>query len=187
MQHLLQNIRACQLCEGLPLGPRPILQASSAARVLIAGQAPGRITHAKGRPFDDPSGERLRNWLGVSRDRFYDDEMFAIVPMGFCFPGTGTGGDSPPRPLCAQTWRGKIMSKLESLQLTLVIGQYALAWHFPKNTNSLTQLVRAYMPDSKVIALPHPSPRNGIWLKRNVWFEAEVLPILRRRVAEALA
>ena len=186
MHQLLQDIQACQLCEGLPLGPRPILQASSAARILIVGQAPGRITHAKGRPFDDPSGERLRNWLGVSREQFYDEETFALVPMGFCFPGTGTSGDLPPRPLCAQTWRSKIMSELESLQLTLVMGQYALAWHFPKSTSSLTQLVRANTLASKTIALPHPSPRNGIWLKRNPWFEAEVLPVLRRRVAEVL-
>ena len=186
MEQLLIDIRACQLCEGLPLGPRPILQASAHARILIAGQAPGRVTHAKGLPFDDVSGDRLRQWLGVTREQFYDDQIFAIVPMGFCFPGTAKGGDLGPRPLCAQYWREKVISRLTNVKLTLVFGKFAMDWHVPGTRVNLTEVVRSYKPTDMTVVLPHPSPRNGMWLKKNAWFETEVLPDIKRRVAEAL-
>ena len=185
---LLAEVRACTLCRDLPLGPNPLLQAGSAARILIAGQAPGRITHGKGRPFDDPSGNRLREWLGVSREAFYDPQRFAVLAMGFCYPGTGKGGDLPPRPLCADTWREKLLAALPDVRLTLVIGQFAQAWHLPQLAHlPLTARVRQQdVATSAVIALPHPSPRNGVWLKANPWFAGDVLPTLRVRVAAAL-
>lgn len=186
---LLAEVRACTLCaDHLPLGPRPVLQFHPAARILIAGQAPGRKVHASGRPFDDVSGDRLRDWLGVSRTVFYDSRSMAILPMGFCFPGTGTSGDLPPRPECAPAWRAPLLAQLRSLKLTLVLGRYAQAWHFPEFRGSLTDLValwRRHWP--RVLPLPHPSPRNQLWLKRNPWFEQELLPALRGRVREVLS
>jgi uracil-DNA glycosylase len=187
LSSLLSDVRACRLCEGLPLGPNPILQASASSRILIAGQAPGRITHAKGIPFDDPSGNRLRDWLGVTREQFYDPELFAIIPMGFCFPGTAKSGDLPPRPLCAETWRSKLLSSLPKIKLTVVIGQYAQIWHMPEQQAlNLTERVRAATDDASTIPLPHPSPRNGMWLKQNLWFEKTMLPNLKLRVKAAL-
>jgi uracil-DNA glycosylase len=182
---LLAEVRACTLCKGLPLGPNPILQASASARLLVVGQAPGRITHHKGMPFDDPSGNRLREWMGIDRETFYDAHKMAIIPMGFCFPGKAKNGDAPPRPECAPQWRAKLLEKLPAIELTLVIGTYAQAWHFPDDVRNLTQRVRDGSND-KVIALPHPSPRNGAWLKTNPWFATDVLPVLRARVSEAL-
>lgn len=183
---LLSAVRACRLCEGLPLGPNPILQASSASRILVAGQAPGRITAGRGIPFDDPSGNRLRDWLGVTREQFYDPDLFAIIPMAFCFPGTAKGGDLPPRPLCAETWRTRLLAGVPNVQLTLLIGQYAQTWHFPdKGKQNLTERVRNAALDDVVIPLPHPSPRNGIWLKNNPWFAERLLPGLRQRVRMA--
>lgn len=185
---LLNGIRACTLCaQQLPLGPRPVVQLHPAARILIAGQAPGRKAHASGLPFDDVSGDRLRAWLGVSREVFYDPQQFAILPMGFCFPGTGKTGDLPPRPECAPTWRAQALAQLTSLQLTLVIGQYAMAWHLPDQKGTLTDTVlhwRSHWP--RTLPLPHPSPRNQAWLKRNPWFDQDVLPALRQRVAKVL-
>lgn len=180
---LLSDVRACRLCEGLPLGPNPILQACATSRILIAGQAPGRITHGKGIPFDDPSGNRLRAWLGVTREQFYSPELFAIIPMGFCFPGTAKGGDLPPRPLCAQTWRARLLAGLPDIQLTLVIGQFAQGWHMSSLAHlSLTERVCAATVHAPAIPLPHPSPRNGMWLNQNPWFEKNILPNLKRRV-----
>jgi uracil-DNA glycosylase len=165
-----------------------VLQAHASARILIAGQAPGRKVHATGVPFDDASGERLRTWLGLSREVFYDARQLAIVPMGFCFPGTGKSGDLPPRPECAPAWRAALLSHLKRLQLTLVIGHYAQAYHLPGEGASLTAAVRAWRTHwPHTVALPHPSPRNNLWLKRNPWFDAELLPLLRARVAEVLA
>ena len=188
VDHLLSQVRSCQICAGLPLGPKPILQLSTTAKILIAGQAPGRITHHKGIPFDDPSGNRLRQWLGVSKDEFYDASKIAIIPMGFCFPGTGKGGDFPPRKECADTWREQLLAKLEHIDLTLVIGQYALEWHIDDGKKmKLTDRVAAwqnYMPNMS--PLPHPSPRNNLWLKRNPWFEKDVLPALKFRVSELI-
>lgn len=185
---LLQDIRACKICTDLPLGPGPIVQFSPSAKLLIVGQAPGRITHHKGIPFDDPSGARLRLWLGVDRDTFYDSQKIAIVPMGFCFPGTGTGGDLPPRPECAPAWRKQILDSLTSVTLTLVIGRYAIDWHTPEySKKTVTDAVKDWenLWPSQLI-LPHPSPRNNRWLKNNPWFDQVVVPALQKRVSQML-
>ena len=154
--------------------------------MLIVGQAPGRITHHKGIPFDDPSGDRLRAWLGVDRSVFYDAQKLAIVPMGFCFPGTGKGGDLPPRTECAATWRDRILETLAHVELTLVIGRYAIDWHLPNYSKStVTEAVKSWQSHwPKQLILPHPSPRNNRWLKQNPWFERDILPPLRDRVAQ---
>lgn len=178
-------MRACTLCAAeLPLGPRPVLQLDRGARVLVAGQAPGRRVHASGVPFDDASGERLRGWMGVTREVFYDPARIAILPMGFCYPGTGRSGDLPPRVECAPAWRERLLAQLPRLELTLVIGQYAQAYHLGEaQGESLTHTVRAWRTFWPAqLPLPHPSPRNNLWLRRNPWFEREVLPSLRRRV-----
>lgn len=189
LDDLLVRVRACRLCEGsLPLGPRPVVQASASARILVVGQAPGRRVHASGLPFDDPSGDRLRDWMGIDRQVFYNERLVAAVPMGFCYPGTGASGDLPPRPECAEAWREALLAKLTGVRLTLVIGQYARRWHLPGARGNLTETVRdwrRYGPG--LLPLPHPSPRNNLWLRRNPWFEEEVVPELRRRVARALA
>lgn len=158
------------------------------ARLLIAGQAPGRKVHASGTPFDDASGKRLQEWMGVTRDVFYDSKFVAILPMGFCYPGTGKSGDLPPRPECAPAWRDKLLAYLPNLEVTLVIGQYAQAHHLPEAKASLTETVQAwreYWPG--IVPLPHPSPRNNIWLRRNPWFEADLLPLLRQRLITVLS
>ena len=186
---LVADVRACTMCaEYLPLGPRPVLQVDPAARVLIVGQAPGRKVHESGVPFDDPSGVRLRDWLGLTPAEFYDPALVAILPMGFCYPGTGRSGDLPPRPECAPAWRERLLAGLTNVQLTVVIGQYAQAWHLPNAAKSVTETVAAweqFWPD--VVPLPHPSPRNNMWLRRNPWFVNDVLPRLRDRVAEITA
>jgi len=186
---LLTEVRACRLCAAhLPDGPRPVLQMSAQSRILIAGQAPGRKVHASGLPFDDASGERLRGWLGLDRQRFYDAQQVAILPMGFCYPGTAKSGDLPPRPECAPAWRRRLLAQFQRLRLTLVIGQYAQAYHLPDAGDTLTAAVASWRerwPDT--VALPHPSPRNNLWLKRNPWFERELVPAIRERVAQTLA
>ncbi|MEI7614687.1 MAG: uracil-DNA glycosylase family protein [Betaproteobacteria bacterium] len=189
-EKLVDEVRNCQLCaKYLPLGPRPILQVHSSARILIAGQAPGSKVHQTGIPFDDPSGDRLREWMGIDKKTFYDVSRIAILPMGFCYPGTGKSGDLPPRPECAIAWRTKLLDCMPTIQLTLVIGQYAQAWHLTAaEKGSLTDTVKAwkaYWPDK--VPLPHPSPRNNIWLKRNSWFGEEVIPKLKDRVQEILS
>lgn len=186
---LLTEIRACTRCAAhLPLGPRPVVQAHPLARLLIAGQAPGRKVHATGLPFNDASGERLRMWLGLSREVFYDARQVAIVPMGFCFPGTGPSGDLPPRPECAPAWRAPLLSHLTQIELTLAIGRYAQAYHLPRQGASVTEVVQSWRSTwPHTLALPHPSPRNNRWLARNPWFEEEMLPVLRARVQEVLA
>lgn len=185
---LLKEVRACTLCaEYLPMGPRPVVQMHPDARILIASQAPGRKVHETGIPFNDPSGDRLRSWLGMTRATFYDPTRVAILPMGFCYPGKGKSGDLPPRPECAIAWRNKLLAQLPNLQMTLVIGQYALAWHLPDAGKSLTETVRywqKYWP--AIVPMPHPSPRNFLWLRRNPWFEDEVIPVVRDRVQEIL-
>ncbi|WP_243318525.1 uracil-DNA glycosylase family protein [Geothrix paludis] len=182
---LLAEVRACTLCrDELPLGPNPVLQLHPVARILIVGQAPGRKVHRSGLPFDDASGQRLRAWLGISREVFYDAERIAILPMGFCYPGTGTSGDLPPRPECAPAWRTQLLGHLPNLQTTLVIGQYAQRHEYGAGAASLTDLVRNWRKDwPRLVPLPHPSPRNNLWLRRNPWFEADVLPSLRTLVA----
>lgn len=186
---LLSEVNACTICKSyLPLGPRPVVQLHPKSRILIAGQAPGKKVHNSGVPFDDASGNRLREWLGVTRDVFYDPQQIAILPMGFCFPGTGKSGDLPPRPECAATWRKPLLAQLRSLEVTLVLGQYAQKYHIGEANSTLTELVkswRAYWP--RIVPLPHPSPRNNIWLRRNPWFESELVPALRKLVSETLA
>jgi len=187
---LLAEIRACRICEAhLPLGPRPVLQASATSRLLIVSQAPGRKVHETGIPFNDVSGDRLREWLGIDKATFYDASRIAIVPMGFCFPGTGKGGDLPPRPECAPTWHPRLLPLLKQVQLTLAIGMYAQKGMLgERRGHTLTDTVerwREFLADG-CLPLPHPSPRNQMWLRRNPWFEAELLPVLRQRVAAAL-
>lgn len=186
---LLGEVRSCTLCAAqLPAGPRPILSAGETARILIVGQAPGRRVHESGIPWDDPSGNRLRDWLRVTPDEFYDPELIALVPMGFCYPGTGSSGDLPPRPECADTWHEKLVTRLPQVKLTLLLSQYAHARYLGRGKKpTVTATVQAwkeYRP--RYVALPHPSPRNNIWLRKNPWFEKEVLPYLRRRVRQVL-
>lgn len=185
---LLREVRACRICP-LPYEPRPVLQADPRARILIAGQAPGRRVHESGVPFQDPSGERLRAWMGISSEAFHDAAKVAILPMGFCYPGKGRSGDLPPRPECAPAWRERLLAKLPRVELTLVIGSWAQAYHLGDSRGAdLTATVRAwrdYWPAQ--LPLPHPSPRNNPWLHKNAWFERDVLPALRRRVAKLLA
>ncbi len=187
---LLVDIRACRICAAqLPLGPRPVLQASSTSRLLIVSQAPGRKVHDSGIPFNDVSGERLRAWLDVDRATFYDASRIAIVPMGFCFPGSGRGGDLPPRPECAPSWHPRLLPLLGQVRLTLLIGQYAQAGLLgvPRGTR-LTDTVQAWRDHLAIglLPLPHPSPRNRPWVMHNPWFERELLPVLRERVAAVL-
>ena len=182
---LLTDVRACRACvPHLPLGPRPIVRAGADARILIVGQAPGARVHASGIPWDDASGDRLRNWLGIDATTFHDESQFAIIPMGFCYPGRGNGGDKPPRRECAQLWLDSLLEKLPKIQLTLLIGQYAQQ-HFlgSRRKSSLTETVRAWKEYAPAfVPLPHPSPRNQPWFQRHPWFESEVLPMLRERV-----
>jgi uracil-DNA glycosylase family 4 len=187
---LLQHVRNCTLCAPhLPLGARSVLQVHPAARILVVGQAPGTKVHASGVPFNDASGDRLLQWMGISREVFDDPTRVAIVPMGFCYPGAGKSGDRGPRPECAPRWRQQVLAHMPGIALTLVIGQYAQAWHLPKSEDSrVTSIVRRWSEwGPSVIPLPHPSPRNNIWLKRNPWFAQTLLPELRLRVARALA
>jgi uracil-DNA glycosylase len=187
---LLQEVRSCTICaEHLPEGPRPVLQVDAKARILVVGQAPGRKVHASGVPFDDASGERLRDWMGVDRETFYDAKVVGILPMGFCYPGTGRSGDLPPRRECAPRWRAPLLAAMPNIELTLVIGQYAMDWHLPNvETRNLTETVRDWRKHwPTVLPLPHPSPRNNIWLKANPWFEAEVVPVLQARIGKLLS
>jgi uracil-DNA glycosylase len=185
LQQLLREARACRRCEQhLPLGPRPVLRADERARVLIVGQAPGTRVHATGIPWNDPSGDRLRLWLDVDRDEFYDESRFAIIPAGLCYPGRGRSGDLPPRPECAPLWHPRLRALLPRVELTLLIGRYAQAYYLQeRQQRTLTATVhswRDYLPD--FLPLPHPSPRNTLWLRVNPWFEQSVLPELRLRI-----
>lgn len=185
---LVTEVRACTICEPhLPNGVRPVLQVNSDAKILIAGQAPGRRAHATGIPFDDPSGDRLRDWMGVTREQFYNPQLFAIVPMGFCYPGTGNSGDLPPRPECAATWRARLLRQLPRVETTLVIGKYAHDYHFGKSNLTVSRLVENWQQHwPRRLPLPHPSPRNNIWLKKNPWFETMVVPVIRARITHLL-
>lgn len=185
---LLAAIRACRVCERqLPLGPRPVLRALDTARILIVGQAPGARVHATGIPWNDPSGERLRAWMGVDKDAFYDEAHIAIIPIGFCYPGRGKSGDLPPRRECAQLWLGRLLERLPHIEMTLLVGQHAQR-HFlgRRRKRTLTATVRQWQEYApRYVPLPHPSPRNTPWLQRNPWFERQLLPVLRARI-EAL-
>ena len=185
---LLTRVRECRTCEAhLPLGPRPVVRAAPSARLLIVGQAPGTRVHETGIPWNDRSGERLRDWLGLERDLFYDQTRVAIVPMGFCYPGRDPrGGDNPPRPECAPLWHDPILEALPDLGLTLLVGLYAQARYLgERRKGSLTETVRAWRDYAPAfLPLPHPSWRNTAWLKKNPWFEADLLPELRGRVGK---
>jgi len=185
---LLRSVLRCRICEArLPLGPRPVIQLDPEARILIAGQAPGRRVHESGVPFDDPSGDRLRGWMGVSRETFYNPQRIAILPMGFCYPGTGKSGDLPPMRECAPAWRQRLLDSLPRIALTLVIGQFAQRWHLGNTGRNLTETVRAWQDfGPNMVPLPHPSPRNNIWLKRNPWFSETLLPGLKKKVSDVL-
>ncbi|ESQ87438.1 hypothetical protein ABAC460_19115 [Asticcacaulis sp. AC460] len=188
---LAQDIAACTVCAAhLPQGPRPVVRAGDPrARILIIGQAPGTKVHASGVPWDDASGTRLRQWLGVTADQFYDEARFAIMPMGFCYPGRGKGGDNPPRPECAPLWHDRILQTLPEIRLTVLIGAYAQARYLgDRRKATLGETVRAWRDyiGEGFLPLVHPSPRNGIWLRKNPWFEAEIVPHLRAEVAKGM-
>lgn len=186
---LLEQVRGCRICaEVLPHDPRPVVQAGAAARIAVIGQAPGRAVHETGVPWNDPSGRRLRTWLDLDESAFYDPEQVALVPMGFCFPGSGRSGDLPPRPECAPTWHPSLWEAMPRVRLRVVIGRYAVARYCPEVTGSLAEAVAAAAaePAGEVVVLPHPSPRNQRWPKAHPWFERDVLPWVRRRVREAL-
>jgi len=187
---VLAAARACRVCAAhLPHGPRPVLRAAASAPLLIVGQAPGSKVHATGIPWNDPSGDRLRDWLALDRETFYDESRIAIVPMGFCYPGRAArGGDLPPRPECAPLWHPPLRAALSRVRLTLLVGQYAQAHYLGKRRRpSLTETVRAWADYGPAfLPLPHPSWRNTAWLKKNPWFEAELLPVLRARVRKLL-
>ena len=187
---LLAQVQGCTVCAAnLPHSPRPIVRVSPTARLLIVGQAPGRRVHETGIPWNDPSGDLLRQWLGMTREQFYDVSRIAIVPTGLCYPGTVKGSDLPPRPECAPLWHPPLRAAMRGIKLTLLIGAYAQAYYLGKRRGrTLADTVHAwrdFLPD--YFPLPHPSPRNRRWLKQNPWFEAEVLPVLRERVGAALA
>lgn len=190
MNTLLKDIRACRICEKhLPLGCRPIVQASTNARLLIIGQAPGTRVHETGIPWNDPSGDKLREWMQLDKDVFYDPQQVAIVPMGFCYPGKGKSGDLPPRQECASEWHEALLAKMPNIQLTLLFGKYALARYLPETRKqTLTETVRQWQSYGPLfLPMPHPSPRNRLWLRRNPWFEQQVVPEMAQRVAALLA
>lgn len=185
MQELLERISMCTLCaSNLPLGPKPVLRVSSTSKILIVGQAPGAKVHASGVPWDDLSGKELRRWLDVGPGVFYDASIFGIMPMGFCYPGRGKGGDLPPRKECAPTWHTTVLREMPQIELVLLIGQYAQRYYLPlSKKQSLTTTVKnfeAYLP--RYFPLVHPSPRNKLWQRKNPWFEEKVVPALRHRV-----
>jgi uracil-DNA glycosylase len=187
---LLEKISQCTVCaQYLSSGPRPVVQLSPQAQILIAAQAPGRKVHETGIPFNDASGNRLREWLGIDRQIFYDQEKVAILPMGFCYPGKGRTGDLPPRPECKDIWHASVLGYLKNIRLRLIVGRYALDYYLPQlQSSTLTETVRSWRSFYPgMVPLPHPSPRNTLWLKRNPWFEKDVLPALQQRVGEVLA
>lgn len=189
MESLLREIRTCQVCaEHLPQGPRPIVAASSQSKIIIIGQAPGSRVHESGIPWNDPSGDRLRSWMNIDKTTFYDVSKIALVPMGFCYPGTGSSGDLPPRPECAPLWHHLLLESMPHIQLTLLFGKYAQHYYLKNNTYpSLTETVAhytEYLPH--FLPMPHPSPRNNAWLKKNPWFVRELIPLLRKKVKHIL-
>lgn len=185
--HFLKEIRACTLCaDVLPLSPRPILQFSKTSSLLIVGQAPGALAHETGIPWNDASGERLRRWLGMSDEYFYDPAKVAIVPMGFCYPGRGKSGDRPPRPECRVRWMDSILCHLTEVKFTIVIGSHAASYFC--GTENLTEYIKQYsFNSSPMIVLPHPSPRNNIWLSKNLWFESECLPAINSKLCRKVS
>lgn len=209
LDKLIAQISACQICQAeLPCQPKPIIQMGADAKILIAGQAPGMKAHDQGMPFQDVSGDRLRNWLGVTSSQFYDPSLFAILPMGFCFPGNivrngKKAGDKPPMSICARTWRQALLNHLNNVELTIILGQYAIDYHLVNHTQAVASSDKVVTKPSKIsvtsavanwklywpsqIVLPHPSPRNNIWLKRHPEFETETLPQLKQRVKSIIS
>ncbi len=183
------EIADCTLCaEHLPLGPRPVVQFSSRSRILIIGQAPGTKVHASGISWDDDSGDRLRGWLGMDKDAFYDPDIVALMPMGFCYPGKASGGDQPPRRECAHQWHDRILAQLPEDRLTLLVGAYAQAHYLPQTRKwTMTERVRRAVEFAPFVPLPHPAWRARLWMAKHPWFEAKTLPPLRRAVAEQVA
>jgi uracil-DNA glycosylase len=200
LDRLMARIRGCRVCVEQPAGtplphePRPVLRGRASARILISGQAPGTRVHASGLPFTDPSGERLRAWMGVTPEEFYDEARVAIVPMGFCFPGLDRkGSDLPPRPECAPLWRARVLAALNKVELVLLVGGYAQGWHLPREKRrGMTETVMRWREmepgenGARLVPLPHPSWRNNAWIKRHPWFERELLPDLRAHVRRLL-
>jgi len=189
MKKLLEEIRKCTVCKRyLPNHPNPIIQASEKSKILIIGQAPGQKVQNSGVPWDDKSGDELRRWLDVSKDQFYDSALFALVPMGFCYPGKGATGDLSPRPECAPLWHSKVLSEMKEIKLILLIGKYSQKYYLGKDFNTnITENIRSFkkfMPN--YLPLVHPSPRNRIWQKNNPWFERTVIPFLRHRANQLL-
>lgn len=190
MKNLISEIQKCIVCANFFENhkPRPVLRASKTCKILVVGQAPGTKVHSSGIPWDDQSGKRLREWMGIDSSLFYDDSKIAIVPMGFCYPGKGKSGDLPPRPECAPLWHDKLLTQMPNIKLTLLIGQYAQAYYLgnkmKKNLTETVKHYKEYLPT--FLPLPHPSPRNLFWLKKNQWFESEILPILRSRVQKLI-
>lgn len=188
LTHLLTEVRACTVCAAhLPLGPRPIIQAEPGARLVIIGQAPGSAVHRSGVPWDDPSGRRLREWLGIEAVEFYDPAKVALLPMGLCFPGTSPSGDAPPRPECAPLWHDPVLNLLPRITMRIIIGKYAIGRYAPRAPATVTTAVHDWLDQhGGDIVLPHPSPRNQRWLRTNPWFEKTMLPLVRDRVRSAL-
>lgn len=189
IENLLSDIRNCIICkEHLPNYPKPIIRASSNSKILVIGQAPGQKVQNSGVPWDDASGKTLREWLNVSSEQFYDTNLFAIMPMGFCYPGTGKSGDLPPRKECAVAWHKKVLEQMPDIQLTLLIGKYAQDYYLKETSKeNLTETVKKYLEYlPNYIPLPHPSPRNNIWLKKNDWFKMDVIPFLQYKVKTIL-
>lgn len=194
MKKLLEEIKNCAVCaKQLPLGPRPVVAAHSKSKIIIIGQAPGIKVHQTGLPWNDKSGENLRNWMGINREIFYDAQKIAIIPMGFCYPGRGKSGDKPPTKECAPQWHNKLLKGIKHTELTLLIGKYAQEYYLKNNLkkiskNTLTETVKSYaeyLP--QYFVLPHPSPRNNIWQAKNKWFKTDVLPTLKEQVAKILS
>lgn len=189
MKELLTEIRKCKICEAyLPYEPKPIIQASDHSKIVIIGQAPGLRVQESGIPWNDPSGDNLRKWLGVDKQIFFDEELIALVPMGFCYPGTGKSGDLPPRKECAPQWHEKVLNNMSNVQLTLLIGRYAQNYYLKnqarKNLTETVKDFKHYLPN--YFPLPHPSPRNNIWQKKNSWFSETTIPSLQARVKQIL-
>lgn len=184
-QTLISSVKSCNMCEEhLPLGPKPVFSIHPESKILLIGQAPGTKVHATGIPWNDPSGDELRRWLAVDRDIFYNPEIFGIMPMGFCYPGRGKGGDLPPRPECATTWHDRLLASMPKVKLILLVGFFAQRYYLGERMKpNLTETVRRakeYLPE--YFPLVHPSPRNRLWMKKNPWFEADILPVLREKI-----
>ena len=188
MKKLLAEIRKCNICKDLPCGPRPVVAASKESKIIVIGQAPGSVVHASGIPWDDKSGHNLRDWMGIDNETFYDPSQVAIIPMGFCYPGRGKSGDLPPRKECAPQWHKTLLDKLDNVKLTMLIGKYAQDHYLQKEAKrTLTDTVmhfEEYLPNYFV--LPHPSPRNNIWMAKNEWFKKDVLPALKTTINKIL-